>query len=71
VELISPRPLQVQDGISDGIFPIDDVRRAVAQSRRYYPGALAGAFDFEAFAGGHEFRGDIAWPFLSKHLHPE
>jgi dienelactone hydrolase len=68
VRLISPRPLQVQDGISDHIFPIDDVRRAVAQSRPFYPGALAGSFDFEAFAGTHEFRGDLAWPFLSKHL---
>jgi len=68
VRLISPRPLQVQDGINDSIFPIDDVRRGVTQSRPYYPGALAAAFDFEAFAGVHEFRGDIAWAFLRKHL---
>ncbi len=71
VRLISPRPLQVQDGIGDNLFPIDGVRRAAAQSRLYYPGALAGEFDFQAFDGAHEFRGDVAWPFLKKHLHPE
>jgi dienelactone hydrolase len=71
VKLISPRPLQVQDGIGDEIFPIGDVRRAAAQASSCYPGALAGQFDFQVFAGGHEFHGDVAWPFLRKFLHPE
>ena len=68
VELISPRPLQVQNGAKDAIFPIDDVRRAVAQSRPFYPGALAADFNFEEFDGPHEFRGSVAWPFLRKYL---
>ncbi len=69
VRLISPRPLQVQDGINDKGFPIDDVRRAVEKSRAFYPGSHAADFDFEAFEGVHEFRGDLAWPFLRKYLH--
>ena len=68
VRLISPRPLQVQDGINDKGFPIDDVRRAVEKSRVYYPDAHAADFDFQAFEGAHEFRGDVAWPFLRKYL---
>lgn len=68
VKLISPRPLQVQDGIDDKGFPIDDVRRAVGKSRVYYPGPHAADFDFQAFDGVHEFRGDVAWPFLRKYL---
>ena len=68
VHLISPRPLQVQDGINDKGFPIDDVRRAVEKSRAYYPAEHAADFDFEAFDGVHEFRGDVAWPFLRKYL---
>jgi dienelactone hydrolase len=68
VRLISPRPLQVQDGINDKGFPIDDVRRAVEKSRVYYEGSHAAGFDFEAFEGVHEFRGDVAWPFLRKYL---
>jgi dienelactone hydrolase len=67
VRLISPRPLQVQSGIRDQGFPIDDVRQAVEASRAWYAGH-AERFDFEAFDGAHEFRGDIAWPFLRKHL---
>jgi len=68
VKLIAPRPLQVQNGINDKGFPIDDVRRAVEKSRVYYTGSHAGDFDFQAFEGVHEFRGDVAWPFLRKYL---
>jgi dienelactone hydrolase len=68
VKLVSPRPLQVQNGIQDALFPIEDVRRAVARSRPFYPGPLAASFEFDAFIGAHEFRGELAWPFLKKHL---
>jgi dienelactone hydrolase len=68
VRLIAPRPLQIQNGINDKGFPIDDVRGAVAKSRVWYRGPAAADFDFEAFEGVHEFRGDVAWPFLRKHL---
>jgi dienelactone hydrolase len=68
VRLIAPRPLEIQDGINDKGFPIDDVRRAVEKSRVWYTGSHASDFAFEAFEGVHEFRGDVAWPFLRKYL---
>lgn len=68
VRLIAPRPLEVQNGINDKSLPIDDVRRAVEKSRVYYTGSHASDFDFEAFEGVHEFRGDVAWTFLRKYL---
>jgi len=64
--LISPRALQVQCGIGDELFPIEFARRAAVEARSHYPGALASAFDFQAFDGGHEFRGDVAWKFLRR-----
>ena len=69
-ELVSPRALQVQCGNGDSIFPIAGARRAAARARTCYPGALATAFDFQEFAGGHEFRGDVAWAFLRRELAP-
>jgi hypothetical protein len=41
----------------------------VEKSRVFYAGSHAGDFDFEAFDGVHEFRGDVAWSFLRKYLH--
>jgi dienelactone hydrolase len=68
VRLIAPRPLQVQDGIHDSGFPIENVRRAVAASRVFYAGPHESDFDFQSFEGAHEFRGEVAWPFLRKYL---
>lgn len=68
VRLIAPRPLEVQDGINDKGFPIEDVRRAVEKSKAFYTGTHTGDFAFEAFEGTHEFRGSVAWPFLRKYL---
>ena len=64
--LIAPRALQLQNGINDKGFPIDMVRRAAAEAKTHY--APNGAFEYQEFEGGHEWRGDIAWAFLRKHL---
>jgi imidazolonepropionase-like amidohydrolase/dienelactone hydrolase len=64
--LIAPRALQLQNGLKDKGFPIDDVRRAAAEAKAHY--APGGAFEYKEFDGGHEWRGDIAWAFLRKHL---
>ena len=64
--LIAPRALQLQNGLNDKGFPIDMVRRAAAEAKTHY--APNGAFEYQEFDGGHEWRGDIAWAFLRKHL---
>ena len=64
--LIAPRALQLQNGINDKGFPIDMVRRAAAEAKTHY--APSGAFEYQEFDGGHEWRGDIAWAFLRKYL---
>lgn len=64
--LIAPRALQLQNGVKDKGFPIEDVRRAAAEAKTHY--ASDGKFEFQEFDGGHEWRGDIAWAFLRKHL---
>ncbi len=64
--LIAPRALQLQNGVNDKGFPIDMVRRAAAEAKTHYP--PDGAFEYMEFDGGHEWRGDIAWAFLRKHL---
>ncbi|MBM3754585.1 MAG: amidohydrolase family protein [Acidobacteria bacterium] len=64
--MIAPRALQLQNGLHDPGFPIDDVRRAAAEAKTHYP--KDGAFEFQEFDGKHEWRGDVAWAFLRKHL---
>jgi hypothetical protein len=64
--LIAPRALQLQNGLKDAGLPIDMVRRAAAEAKTHY--APSGAFEYQEFDGGHEWRGDIAWAFLRKHL---
>ena len=63
VALIAPRPLQIQVGLTDKAAPIESVRRAIAEAKVHHP-----AVDYQEFNGGHEWRGDLAWTFLSKHL---
>ena len=67
--LIAPRPLLIQAGTKDPLFPIAATRAAVAKLRRCY--ALAGRRDglaVDLFEGGHEFRGRQVWPFFARHL---
>ncbi|MDX2266571.1 MAG: hypothetical protein NW208_00600 [Bryobacter sp.] len=67
--LVAPRPLQIQSGIKDQPIPIYHSRRGSARAKDYY--AKRGAADrieYVEFDGGHEFRGELAWPFLRKWL---
>ena len=67
--LIAPRALQVQAGLTDKSAPIESVRRAIAEAKSYYEhSGKPQMLDYQEFNGGHEWRGDIAWAFLSKHL---
>ena len=67
--LIAPRPLLVEHGTRDDIFPIEHVKSAVARARRAWK--LLGAqdqFETDYFEGRHRINGPAAFEFLAKHL---
>jgi dienelactone hydrolase len=67
--LIAPRPLLVEHGIRDDIFPIEHVKRTVAKARRAWK--LFGANENLAadyFEGRHRINGPAAYDFLARHL---
>lgn len=67
--LIAPRPLYVESGAEDPIFPLDAFRFAVKQAEQIYRDCAASpSFGFEVFEGGHQFYGTGAFKFLSEIL---
>jgi dienelactone hydrolase len=63
--LIAPRPLLVQGGTQDEIFPIEAVRKGVKQVRRVY--AVFGAegkVETDIFEGRHRINGRRVYDFL-------
>ena len=67
--LIAPRPLLIQAGTRDPLFPIAATRAAVGKLKRCY--ALLGAsrsLETDIFDGGHQFRGRPFWAFFHRHL---
>jgi len=62
IDMIRPRPLQVQYGDQDKGLPVDKVKEGLKDAGKY------DGFELQIFSGVHEFRGDIAWAFLKKHL---
>ena len=69
VGLIAPRPLLVEAGDHDPIFPIRAVRRSVRRARQVYEVFGAGdrvAADY--FPGRHQISGRKAYAFLAGHL---
>jgi len=67
--LIAPRPLFVESGERDDIFPIEASRASFARVKQVYEvfGA-AGVAEQEVFDGTHFFHGARGLPFLAKHL---
>lgn len=67
---IAPRPLLVESGTDDVIFPVDAARATVAQLRRVYAvlGAPADALVHDVFAGDHRWHGAHAIEFLQRWL---
>lgn len=67
--LIAPRPLFVESGLQDPIFPLAGSREAFEELRRVYETfgrpELCGR---EEFAGGHEFHGVQGLEFLRRQL---
>ncbi len=68
--LVAPRPLLVQTGTEDVIFPVDAARETVAGLGRVYAAmhAPTGSLVHDVFEGGHEWRADPVPPFLERWL---
>jgi dienelactone hydrolase len=69
VGLIAPRPLLVEAGNYDPIFPLRAVRKSVARARAVY--RVFGAADrvqTDYFEGRHQISGRRAYDFLWQHL---
>lgn len=69
--LIAPRPMLVEAGNRDPIFPLRAVRASVAKARAAY--AVFGARDALAtdyFEGRHQISGRRAYDFLHRNLAP-
>jgi len=67
--LIAPRPLLIESGTKDPIFPIAATRAAVRKLRRCYQLLDASkAFETDIFEGDHHFHGAKVWKFFAKHL---
>ncbi len=69
--LIAPRPLLVEAGVRDGIFPVGPVREAVARTREVY--TVFGAnpeldIVLDEFEGRHSVSGRLAYDFLRDRL---
>ncbi|MBI2914624.1 MAG: acetylxylan esterase [Firmicutes bacterium] len=67
--LIAPKPLFIEAGTRDPIFPVEAVQEAYKKLRRAYE--LVGApesLDIHIFDGQHEWRGERSYPWLDAHL---
>jgi hypothetical protein len=67
--LIAPRPLFVESGERDAIFPIAASRASFERVQKIYEVFGAGKLtDQETFDGPHSFWGKRGLPFLARHL---
>lgn len=67
--LIAPRPLYVESGERDNIFPIAASKEAFARVKQVYTAlGAADAAQHETFDGEHLFHGGAGIPFLAKQL---
>ena len=63
--LIAPRHLLTVNGRQDGLFPIDEVERAVDELRLIYQSSGASdRHDHRWGDGGHRFYRNLMWPFI-------
>ncbi|SEO63289.1 Abhydrolase family protein [Amphibacillus marinus] len=66
---IAPRPLFIESGINDPIFPIASTKEAVAFLENVYRQEVEQAsFAYEFFEGRHEVKGDTAIMWLKENL---
>lgn len=68
VGLIAPRPVLVEAGDHDEIFPIGAVRRSVARARAVYRLFGAARVETDYFEGRHQISGRKAYDFFAREL---
>lgn len=67
--LVAPRPMLVESGTRDPIFPISAVRAGVARARAVYDiFASRHLLESDYFEGRHQISGGKAYPFLQRVL---
>ena len=67
--LIAPRPLFVESGDKDAIFPVEASRESFARVKKVYTVFDKAEFaEQEVFIGEHSFHGVAGLPFIAKHL---
>jgi dienelactone hydrolase len=67
--LIAPRPLLIENGTEDPIFPVTETKAACQEVAKAY--ALLGVaerLEQDIFVGGHQFRGNKAFDWLDRWL---
>jgi fermentation-respiration switch protein FrsA (DUF1100 family) len=70
--LIAPRPLMAETGREDILFPEAAAVRTVARLLAVYESFGAGdRLAHDVFDGGHQWHGELAYPFLDRFLRPE
>jgi dienelactone hydrolase len=69
IGLIAPRPLFIESGIEDPLFPVAYVREAIKRISETYHDMKAGAnFQTELFTGGHQISGRVSIDWLASQL---
>jgi dienelactone hydrolase len=67
--LIAPRPLYVESGKDDPIFPVEAARKSVELTRRVYTAMSAETkLEHRVFDDGHVFWGKQGWDFVKANL---
>ena len=67
--LIAPRPLLIESGTEDSVFPIEASRRASDAVRRAYDAAgVPERFDVDEFGGAHAWSGAKAYDWMDRWL---
>ena len=66
--LVAPRPLLIESGVDDHLFPVAVARRSVDELRQVYRllGAPDEALVHDVFDAGHQWHGTQALPFLAE-----
>ena len=67
--IAAPRPLLVETGTEDMLFPLAAASTAMVQLRTVYNWFGAGdRVQHDIFHGGHQWHGELAYPFLDHWL---